>query len=551
MPGRSAVSSVPAARLGLCWLLLACSQDVDEQAVSFVDVSEKAGLVFTHFNGARGDYLYPETMGSGAAFFDFDADGNLDLYLLNGAELAGDSADPAPVNHLFRNLGDGTFADVSRGSGVADASYGTGCAAGDADGDGDSDLFITAVGPNRLFRNAGDGRFSDATAAWHVGDPRWGTSCGFLDFDRDGDLDLFVVNYVKWSTDGDVDCRRGKLRAYCTPEYYEPERDILYRNDGDRYVDVTETLGVNRAGPGLGVGFADVELDGDTDIFVANDGRANFLYRNDDGAGFAEVGLQAGVRFNGHGVPEASMGVDFGDFDGDADSDLFVTNFALETNTLYRNIGAGRFVDATSGVGLAEPTFVPLGFGTRFVDFDNDTDLDLVVANGHVIDNIALVDPNQVYEQTDQLLRNGTGLFSDVSTASGVGFATPGAGRGLAVADYDNDGDLDFLVTTVGGEPRLLRNDGGNSLNWLKIELIDREHGATHGTRVSVLAGGTIQVRELQSGASYLSAHDPRLHFGLGRSASADVEIVWPDGVRQQLAGVSSNQILRVEPGLR
>ena len=533
------------------WIALAvvsaCSVEDRETnpGIQFTDVTVEAGLDFSHYNGARGDYLYPETMGSGVAFFDFDNDGWQDVYLVNGGDLTGQELQPAPINHLYRNLGNDGFADVTGTSGTGDASFGTGCTVGDLDNDGDQDLFVTNVGGNTLFRNGGDGRFLDVTAPFGIGDPRWGTSCGFLDFDQDGDLDLFVVNYVKWSVVDDVDCRRGDIRSYCTPEYYESESDILYRNDGESFVDVSREMGITGKGPGLGLAFADTDGDGDTEIFVANDGTMNFLYENRQGR-FAEIGLQAGVRFNGHGTPEASMGTDFGDVDGDSDLDLFVTNFALETNTLYRNVGNGMFVDATGAYGLAKPSFVPLGFGTRFIDYDNDADLDLVVTNGHVIDNIPTVDPNQVYEQRNQLLRNQASTFIDVSAGAGASFAVANAGRGLAVADFDNDGDQDVLITTVAGVPRLLRNDGGNSLNWLQITLRSTNHRDALGTRVTVTSGGTSQAKERQSATSYLSAHDPRLHFGLAAADVADVEIRWPDGQIQRLRSVAANRLIEV-----
>ena len=379
-----------------------------------------------------------------------------------------------------------------------------------------------------------------------VADPRWSTSTGFLDYDRDGDLDLFVANYVHYSLDVNIICKVGKTRSYCEPSAYAPISDILYRNDDGRYVDVSHAAGIALEGRGLGVAFSDYDRDGDTDIYVANDGTMNFLYENRRGV-FAEVGLVASTRYNEYGHADAGMGVDFGDSDLDGDPDLFVTNFAYETNTLYRNDGQGQFRVATQHFGLATPSHRPLGFGTKFLDYDHDMDLDLFVANGHVIDRIAEGDSNQTYLQTNQLLRNDGGRrYADISTAMGPAFAKANAGRATAVADYDDDGDLDLLITTVADRPRLLRNDGGNASNWLQILLVGKTHPDALGAKVAIEAGGVRQVLERQSGGSYLSSHDPRLHFGLGNSDSARVEIRWPCGARQRLDPVAANQFLKI-----
>ena len=534
------------ARLALILLVCSCAGEPPPApvAVQYADATAEGGLDFLHYNGAWGNFYYPETYGSGAAFFDADGDGWQDIYLVNGACIAGPAPEPPPTNRLYRNTG-GPFVDVTAASAAGDAGYGTGCAAADYDNDGDQDLYVANYGPNVLLRNEGAGRFVDVTAEHGVGDPRWSSSCGFLDYDLDGDLDLFIANYVVYSPDQEYICQQGPVRSYCDPTYYVPIGDMLYRNDGDRFTDVTEAAGITREGRGLGVAFSDYDLDGDTDIYVANDGTMNFLYENRR-ARFVDVGLQAGVRYNEHGKAEAGMGVDFGDVDNDGDQDIFVTNFSLETNTLYRNDGQGQFRDATARFGLVETTFVPLGFSAKLLDYDNDGHLDIFVANGHIVHSIAKLAPGQTYAQCDQMLRNEGGVrFADVSADLGPSFAAAQVSRATAVADYDNDGDLDLLETVVAGRPRLLRNDGGNTNHWLLIHLAGTGPRDGIGARVAVTAGGRRQVKERQSGSSYLSSHDPRLHFGLGRAMQADVEIVWPGGQVQHLEEVAADQILR------
>ena len=535
---------VPICVLALASTLCACApQDPPAPPVHFADAGAAAGIDFVHYNGFSGEYYYVETFGAGAAFLDYDGDGRLDLYLANGTYLTGHAPDPPPVNRLYRNTGAGTFTDVTAHSGSADPGYGFGVAAADYDGDGDPDLFVANYGPNALYRND-HGTFAKTSAG--LADPRWGTSAGFLDYDLDGDLDLFVANYVRYTLDDDAVCQQGQVRSYCEPSVYDPTGDLLYRNDGDTFAAVTEETGITLKGKGLGVALADYDRDGDTDIYVANDGTMNFLYANQHST-FAEVGLIAGTRYNEHGHADAGMGVDFGDYDRDGDYDLFVTNFAFETNALYRNDGQGQFAVATQRLGLADPSYRPLGFGTKFFDYDNDGDLDLFAANGHVIDRIAEVDSSQTYRQPNQMFRNDAGRrFADVSAALGADFQRANAGRATAVADYDDDGDLDLLVTVVAQQPRLLRNDGGNARHYLQILLVGKSHPDGLGTRVEVVADGMRQVQERQSGGSYLASHDPRLHFGLGAATSAQVGIRWPDGTHQTIEKVAANQVLRV-----
>ena len=510
--------------------------------IQLVDVTQAAGLDFEHYNGFAGEYYYVETFGAGAAFLDADGDGWLDLYLVNGAPLSGAPPDPTPTNRLYRNAGTGGFVDVTAASGAGHTGYGMGCAAADYDADGDVDIYVTNFGPNLLLRNKGDGRFADATAAVGGADARWGTSCGFLDYDLDGDLDLYATNYVAFDPQNNIVCAEGGIRSYCEPKSYEPVGDVLYRNEDGQFRDVAVAAGIIHKGRGLGVALADYDLDGDTDLYVANDGTMNFLYQNQGGR-FAEVGLYAGGRYNEDGLPEAGMGVEFGDWDNDGFQDIFVTNFAHETNTLYGNAGKGQFYDITKRARLAECSYKPLGFGTNFLDYDNDGDLDLFVANGHVMDKITQVHSDHSYLQPNQMLCNQQGTrFVDVSARLGEALATAAVSRASAKADYDNDGDLDLLVTNVAAAPNLLRNDGGNRQHWLTIDLAAPAQSA----RVAVLAGRLRQVKEHQSGGSYLASSDPRLHFGLGAATQATVEIRWPDGTLQTLEAVAADQILHV-----
>ncbi len=527
-------------------LLGGCTPEpaLESEPIHFGDAAADAGLDFAHYNGFTGEYFYVETFGAGAAFLDYDSDYDLDLYLVNGSYLTGLPPDPLPVNRLYRNDNRGrSFTDATARGGAADPGYGFGVAAADYDADGDPDLYVANYGANALYRNDG-GIFSAVDAG--VADPRWSTSSGFLDYDRDGDLDLFVANYVHYSLDVNIICKVGKTRSYCEPSAYAPISDILYRNDDGRYVDVSHAAGIALEGRGLGVAFSDYDRDGDTDIYVANDGTMNFLYENRGGT-FAEIGLVAGTRYDEHGHAEAGMGVDFGDYDRDGDMDLYVTNFAFETNTLYHNDGQGEFDIASGRLGLGDVSFRPLGFGTKFLDYDNDRDLDIFVANGHVMDVVAEWDSTQTYRQTNQLFRSENGEhFSDISRELGPAFAAANVGRGTAVADYDDDGDLDLLVTTVADRVRLLRNDGGNRNHWLQILLVGKAHPDALGARVVVTAGGVRQVQERQSGGSYLASHDPRLHFGLGDATRAKVEITWPGGAMLTLDDIAANQVLRV-----
>jgi hypothetical protein len=528
---------------------LPAAQRTARVAPVFDDVTAKAGIRFTHASGAAGDKYMFETFGSGVAWIDYDNDGLVDLYFVNGA--------PGSSNALYRNAGNGTFEDVTRRSGTAASdtrAYKTGVAVGDYDNDGRLDLYLTAFGPNVLYRNNGDGTFSDVTAAAGVagGPNEWSTSTGFLDYDRDGDLDLYVTNYLDFRTDENPWCgqRTPGYRMYCNPTIFDGVADRLFRNNGNgTFTDVSRQAGVaNPAGKGLGVVFCDFDRDADTDIYVANDLVRNFLYRNDGDGTFQDVAYAAGVGFDMNGKPQAGMGVECGDVDGNGYPELFVTNFSEELNTLYENRGAGLFEDVSQKAGLGSG-YVPLGFGTKLFDVDNDGDLDIHVTNGHVIDNITLYQPSLTYEQRDLLYENVGGRFADISKEAGAALQVPRVGRGLAVADFDNDGNLDVVITSVGRPAALLRNTGRARHNWLQIRAVGRGSNSFGlGATVRLHTEGRPQVREINNVASYLSANDTRLHFGVGRWTSIpQLEVLWPSGRRQVLRDVTANQILVLE----
>ncbi len=527
--------------------LLAAGRPGTTPAV-FDDVTAKAGITFVHASGATGNKYMFETFGSGAAWIDFDDDGFPDLYFVNGA--------PGASNALYRNKGNGTFENVTKASGTAailTSGYKTGVAAGDFDNDGRLDLYVTAFGPNMLFRNAGNGTFVDVTAAAGVagGAHDWSTSAGFFDYDRDGDLDLYVANYVDFRVEENPWCglRSAGYRMYCDPTIFDGVPDRLFRNDGNgTFTDVSSQAGIaNPGGKGLGVVFCDIDGDGDTDVYVANDQVRNFLFRNNGDGTFADIAYAAGVGFDANGKPQAGMGVDCGDLDGDGRPELFVTNFSQELNTLYHNRGDGTFEDVSVKAGLGSG-YATLGFGTKMYDVDNDGDLDLHVTNGHVADNVRLYQPSLSYEQKDLLYENIAGHFTDISAAAGPALDARRVGRGLAVADFDNDGNLDVVVTSVGRRAVLLKNLGHGHRNWLQIRArgtVSNSFG--FGATVRVKAAGRTQVRWISPVASYLSSSDTRLHVGLGDATRVEqLEILWPSGRRQVLEDVAANRILTV-----
>ncbi|MCE2441157.1 MAG: CRTAC1 family protein [Candidatus Latescibacteria bacterium] len=541
----------------------------------FVDVTASSGIDFRHIHGGTGRKYFVETMGSGVAFLDYNNDGRLDVFAVNGGTLPG-YAGPPPRNRLYRNAGEGRFSDVTRFAGVGETAYGMGVCAGDFDNDGHDDLYVTCYGPNSLFRNNGDGTFRNiATEAGVAGDATWSVGCAFLDYDADGFLDLYVANYVDYSIASPETGLRPYVsrsarpseegRFYPHPDNFKGAADRLYRNIGKgTFADVTKPAGVfDPGGKGMGMACTDVNGDGAVDVFVANDMTPNFLYLNQGDGRFVEKGLLSGAAYSGSGELQSSMGADFGDFNRDGRLDLAVTNFRLEGAGLYRNEGGALFTDISSISGVRTPTIPHVGWGMGFLDYDNDGWTDLLMVHGHVLDNADRV--GSVYPQPAILMRNrGDGRFVDVTREVTDDLSTPVPGRGAAFGDYDNDGDVDVFVLTVNGAARLLRNEVGNRNRWLRIKLVGaaREHPERSrdavrrsnrngiGARVTVWTGGREQTREVRSGSSYLSQNDLRLHFGLGNYEAADsVRVRWPGGAVDRLGRLSADREIVVREG--
>ena len=495
-------------------------------------------------------------MSGGGLFFDYDNDGWVDVFLVDGGSLTDRAVSARARHRLYRNRRNGTFEDATAMSGIQHGAYGLGACAADYDNDGWIDLHVTNVGANVLYHNDGGTAFSDVTRAAGVGAGGFSASCAFADIDRDGDVDLFVANYVDARVDNNLFCGDTvkKLRIYCHPLNFTPLPDSLYRNDGNgTFTDISREAGIaaNR-GNALGAVFGDYDDDGWIDLFVANDTTPNFLYRNKAGRGFEEVALVSGVAVATDGKPRAGMGTDFGDYDGDGRLDLFVTNHELETHTLFRTLGSGLFEEATSRSGIGVPTLPYVGFGTLFFDYDNDADLDIAVVNGHVMNSPGHFRPGATEAQRNLLFRNdGKGRFTEVGRQAGPGFALEKVSRALAAADVDNDGDLDLLVVNNGGTVDLLRNDGGNAGAALVVQLVGTTGNRNAvGTRIRLTSAETTQIREVKAGSSYLAQHDLRVHFGLAAAARADrLDIRWPDGTREVVEGVAADQIVTITEG--
>jgi hypothetical protein len=495
-------------------------------------------------------------MGSGGLFFDYDNDGWMDIFLVDGGSLADPAVAQRARHRLFHNRGNGTtFEDVTDRSGIRHRDYGMGGCAGDYDGDGRMDLYVTNLGPNVLYRNTGNGVFADVTGTARVGEPRWSANCVFADLDRDGDLDLWVTNYVAADRVRNPVCGDAKSgpRFYCHPLKYDPLPNTLYRNDGKgAFTDVSAASGVGALrGNGMGVVVADFNEDGWPDVFVANDSLPNFLFRNNRNLQFSETALAAGVAVATDGMPRAGMGVDTGDYDADGAVDLIVTNLDFQTHTLYRGLGKGLFGTATVDSGIAYPTLPFVGFGVAFFDFDNDAQLDIAIVNGNVLDNAPQSRAGSTYQQRKLLFRNTTGRrFSEIGRSTGAAFTAEKVGRGLATGDIDNDGDLDLLVTNNGQAAELLRNDSGGG-NALLVRLRgSRSNLMGVGARIRVTTAGRTQLRDVKAGSSYLSQNDLRAHFGLGPATTVDrIEVLWPTGESETIKNVAANQIVTIQQG--
>ncbi len=533
-------------------LLRAQQQDVP---VRFTNIAADAGITFKHENGASPQKYMPETMAGGSIIFDYNNDGWPDIFFVNGGSFTDKQKAAGARHRLYRNNKDGTFTDVTMASGIGVSGFGMGACSADYDNDGWADLYITSFGGNKLYHNNGNGSFTDVTDKTGVGSQLWSASCAFGDVDNDGYVDLFVTNYVDFGVKNNKYCvYSGDTRVYCHPNVYNGIPDILYRNNGDgTFSDVSRQAGIYRTtGKGLGVVFGDYDGDGWQDIYVANDSVPNFLFHNKGKGVFEEVGLLAGVAVSNDGQPLAGMGADMGDIDGDGLLDIFVTNLDRQTHSLYRNIGKGLFANVTFESGVGEATLPFVGFGALFFDYDNDTDVDLAIANGDVIDNVSLFRDSTSYEQRNLLLQNdGTGKFKDVGPLSGPGFALKKPSRSLSAGDLDNDGDLDLVIGNVGQTADLLRNDGGNRRNSLLIRTIGTKSNRDGiGARLKLTVNGKVLLREVKAGSSYLSQSDLRVHFGMGQAARADnLEIRWPSGAVETVKDVEANQILTITEG--
>ncbi len=525
------------------------------EAVRFTDATAKAGIRFKQENGASPEKYLPETMTGGVVVFDFDNDGWLDLFFVNGGSFADKEKAAGAQHRLYRNNSDGTFADVTSSSGIGVTGFGMGACSADYDNDGWADLYVTGAGSSRLYRNTTKGSFEDWTTRAGADSTAWSASCAFGDIDNDGDVDLYVARYVDFAPEKNRYCSiPGVTRAYCHPNEYKSLPDILFRNNGNgTFTDISRDAGIqDTPGNGLGVVFGDYDNDGWADIYVANDSTPNFLFHNKGGGVFEEVGFVAGVALGGDGRPLAGMGADMGDFDGDGLLDIFVSNLNMETHNLYKNLGGGLFADVTFSSGIGEATLPFVGFGAAFLDYDNDTDLDLAVAAGHVIDNVSLGRDDTDYAQFNLLLQNnGAGRFRNVARTAGPGFAIKKPSRALAVGDLDNDGDVDIVVANVGDSPDLLRNEGGNRSNSLLVRTVgSKSNRAGIGARLTLSIGAKVLTRDVKAGSSYLGQNDRRVHFGMGKAAGADrLEILWPSGVTDVLRDVKANQILTVVEG--
>jgi len=536
--------------------------------VNFVNVARESGLnVKTIFGGEHKNKYLLETTGCGVAFYDYDNDGWLDIFLVNGSRLEGFPAGQAPSPHLFKNNRDGTFTDVTAQAGLLHSGWGQGVCIGDYDNDGYEDLFVTYFGKNVLYHNNGNGTFTDVTEKAGVGGSgkRWNTGCAFVDYDRDGHLDLFVANYI------DLDlatapvpesgpCLYKGVMVACGPPGLNGGKNILYRNNGNgTFTDVTEPAGILGANGtyGLGVLTADFDNDGWPDIYVANDSTASALYQNKKNGKFVDIAMEAGCALSADGKPQAGMGISAADYDLDGNLDIVKTNFAGDTPSLYHNTGGATFEDATFAAGLGRHTQF-LGWGCGFFDMDNDGWPDILICNGHVYPEVEQLKTEAGYPQQKLLYKNlRNGRFDDVSQQAGAGITVPVASRGCAFGDFDNDGDIDVVVNTVNDYPQLLRCDSSQLRNWIKVRTIGTKSNRSGiGARLRCVSHPSDeekphqQIDEVRSGGSYISQNDLRVHFGLGKADKADIlEIRWPSGQIDTLKDVKANQLIYVREG--
>jgi enediyne biosynthesis protein E4 len=525
--------------------------------IEFVDVTAQAGIHFKHNTGAFGKKYLPETMGSGVCFIDYDNDGWPDIFFVNSMDWPEHKTGKS-YPALYHNNRDGTFTDVTRQAGLAIETYGLGCAVGDYDNDGFEDLYLTTVGSNHLFHNLGNGRFEDVTAKAGVASPGFSASAVWVDYDNDGKLDLFVTHYIEWSIEKDQYCTLdNKNKSYCTPQTYKGESSRLYHNKGNGvFEDVTKKAGLlDPTNKALGVALLDFDSDGWIDLFVSNDTEANKLYRNNHDGTFTDVGVTVGVGFSESGRVRAGMGTDVGDLDGSGLPSIVIGNFTNESTALYHSDGSGLFVDESIRSAIGAMTTPSLTFGCFFMDYDLDGYLDIFAANGHVSDDVAVVQPTVRYAQPAGVYRNlGDRKFEDVSAKLGRALQKAVVGRGMAYADYDNDGDLDLVITANNGPARLLRNENANQNDVLRVKLIGtKSNRDAIGSKVALTTNaGATQTRMVKGGSSYLSQSELTLTFGLGKSGSVKsvrLQIVWPSGHKDSLPDIKPNQFVTIQEG--
>ncbi len=525
----------------------------------FIEVTAALGVRFQYLASHTSRKYLIETMGSGVGLLDYDNDGRLDIFAVNGARLN----DPTPRgsipqktgpeywNRLFHQKPDGTFEDVTEKAGLQGVGYGMGVAVGDYDNDGYEDLYVTAYGGNRLYHNSGNGTFTDVTEQAGIGGGGWSTGAAWVDLDNDGLLDLVVLRYMQWDFD-DIWCgeRKQGSRAYCTPDAFRPISPLVYHNDGNgRFTEVSQKIGIDHAGKGLGIAIADYDRDEHIDIFVANDSVPEFLYHNRGNGTFEEVALSSGVAVDGEGRSFAGMGVDFTDYRNDGLPALLITDLATQVYAVFQNNGDGSFTYDSYPSGIGRMTMTHSGWGVRFFDYDNDGWKDLVIAQGHDLDTIQLTLPNIRYREPMLLARNTGKSFVDVSGEAGPAFQEPWVGRGLAIGDIDNDGRIDAVVTTNDGPLHILHNDTTTPNHWLTLKLVGHKSNRDAiGALVKIVTTQGAQFATVTTSSSYLSSSDKRVHFGLGLDTAAKtIEIHWPSGTRQILENVRSDQILQVD----
>jgi hypothetical protein len=525
----------------------------------FSDVTSAAGVHFVGVASHTSRKYLIETMGSGVALFDYDNDGRLDIFLVNGAPLTDPTppgiipqkSGPGDWNRLYHQKADGTFEDVTEKAGLQGSGYGMGVAVGDYDNDGFEDLYVTAFGGNKLYHNNGNGTFTDVTAQAGVGGGGWSTSAAWVDLDNDGLLDLVVLRYLDWNFE-DIWCgeHQDGYRSYCTPDVFHPITPLVYHNNGNgHFTEVSQNVGLNQPGKGLGIAIADYDGDGRIDLAIANDSMPEFLYHNEGNGRFKEVGLPAGVAVDGEGHTFAGMGIDFTDYNNDGLPDLLITDLANQMYALYRNNGDATFAYDTFPSGLGRITMTHSGWGFRFADYDNDGWKDLLIAQGHDLDNIQLTFPNLHYSEPMLVLKNAGQKFVDVSKDAGSIFEQSWVGRGLAVGDIDNDGRLDAVVTTNGGPAYILHNDTATHNHWLTLQLVGHKSNRDAiGATVKLVTAQDSQFATVTTAGSYLSSSDKSIHFGLGSQTTAQtIEIRWPSGIHQVIHNMRSDQILRID----